>query len=51
MGIPVPVPLGVLVERSKHDGENCFHVVADEIAEILIVPEVQCPFGDLHVEH
>lgn len=47
MNIPVPVPLGVFVERSKHDGENRLHVVADKVAEILIVPEVQCPFSDL----
>lgn len=41
--------LGVFVERREHDGKDCLHIVAHEVAEILVVPEVQSPFGDLEV--
>ena len=47
--IPIPVALGVLIEGSKHDGENDVNVVADKVAEILVVPEVQGSLGDLEV--
>lgn len=47
--IPVPVPLGILIQGRKHDGKNNFHVIADEIAEVFVVPEVQCALRDLEV--
>ena len=37
---PVPVALGVLVERGEHNGKNGFHIVAYEVAEIFVVPEI-----------
>ncbi len=46
---PVPVTLGVLVERGKHDGQDDFDIIADQVAEVLVVPEVERPFGDLEV--
>lgn len=41
--------LGILVERREHDGQNDLHVVAYEIAEVFVVPEVQCTLSDLEV--
>lgn len=41
--------LGVLVKGREHDREDNLHVVADEIAEILVVPEVKGPLGNLEV--
>lgn len=38
--IPVPMPLGVFVERCEHDGQDGFYIIADEVTEILVVPEV-----------
>lgn len=46
--LPIPVTFGILVQRRKHDGEDNFHIVADEIAEVLIVPEVKSPLGHLY---
>ena len=39
-GIPIPVTLGVLIKGSKHDRKDDVNIVADEVAEILIVPEI-----------
>ena len=47
--IPVPVAFRVFVERGKHDGKNDLDVVADQIAEVLVVPEVEGSLGDLEV--
>ena len=41
------MPLGVLIQRRKHDGQDDFDIVANEIAEILVVPEVEGSFSDL----
>lgn len=38
--LPVPMALGVLVKRSEHDREDGFHIIADEVAEVFVVPEV-----------
>jgi hypothetical protein len=43
------VSLRILVERRKHDWQNDFHVIADEIAEIFIVPKVKRTLCDLEV--
>jgi hypothetical protein len=32
--------LGVFVQRSEHDWQNDLDVVANEVAEVLIVPEI-----------
>lgn len=40
---------GVLVKWRKHDRQNGLHVVTDQIAEVLIVPEVQSTLRNLHV--
>jgi len=47
MDVPVPVALGVLVEWCKHDRQNHIDVVANEIAKVLIVPEVESSLGNL----
>jgi len=39
--------LGVLIKRCKHDGKDGVDIVANEVAEILVVPEVECSFSDL----
>lgn len=44
---PVPVALRVLVEWGEHDRQDNVDIVADEIAEILVVPEVECSFSHL----
>lgn len=49
MHLPIPVALGIFVKRRKHDRENDFNIVADQVAEILVVPEVQRPLGNLKV--
>lgn len=41
--------LGILIERSKHNGQNNLHIVADQIAEVLVVPEVKSTFCDLEM--
>jgi hypothetical protein len=41
------VTLRILVEGSKHDGQNSLHVITYEIAEVLVVPEIECPFCNL----
>ena len=43
------MPLGVLVERREHDWEYDFDIVADQIAEVLVVPEIKGSFGNLEV--
>jgi len=45
--LPVPVSFRVLVEWRKHDWQNDINVVADQVAEILVIPEVKCSLGDL----
>jgi hypothetical protein len=47
--LPVPMALGILIERSKHNRKNYLNIVADKVAEILIVPEVQSSFCDLEM--
>lgn len=47
---PVPVPLGVLVERRKHDWQYDVHVVCHQITEILVVPKVECTLRNLYVD-
>lgn len=39
--------LGILIKRSKHDGENDFDIVTDKVAEVLVVPKVKCSLSDL----
>lgn len=37
----------VLIEWLKHDWQDDFNVVANEIAEVFVVPEVQCSLRNL----
>jgi hypothetical protein len=46
--IPVPMTLRVLVQWRKHDRKDHFHVVADKIAEVLIIPEVERSLRNLN---
>jgi hypothetical protein len=32
---------GVFIERCEHDGKDDFNVVADEVAKVFIVPEIE----------
>jgi len=41
--------LRVLVERREHNRQDNLDIVADEIAEILVVPEVEGSLGNLKV--
>ena len=45
--VPIPMALRVFVQRSEHDRQNNFNIVADEVAKVLVVPEVERAFGDL----
>lgn len=45
--IPVPVAFRVLIKRCKHDRQNGLDIVADEVTEVLVIPEVQCTFCHL----
>ena len=47
MDLPVPMTLGVLVERCEHDWENDLNIIADQVTEVLVVPEIQGSFCDL----
>lgn len=38
--LPIPVPFRVFEQGGKHDGENDFDIVADQVAKVLVVPEV-----------
>jgi hypothetical protein len=46
---PIPVRLGVLVERREDDGEDDGDVVSHEVDDILVVPIVQRTLCDLEV--
>lgn len=39
--------LGVLEQRREHDWQNDLNIIADQVAEVFIVPEVECTLGDL----
>ena len=41
--------LRVLIERREHDREDDFDVVTDQVAEIFVVPEIECSLGDLRL--
>jgi hypothetical protein len=47
--IPIPVALRVLIQGSKHDRQYDLDVIANQIAEVLVVPEVQRSLSDLEV--
>lgn len=49
--LPVPMAFRILVQRREHDREDDFHVIADEIAEIFIVPKVKSPLRHLQRLH
>lgn len=40
LNVPVPVTFRVLIEWLKHDWQDDFDIVADEVAEVFVVPEV-----------
>jgi hypothetical protein len=42
--------LGVFVQWSEHDGQDYVDVIADKVAEVLVVPEVKCTFRDLDTD-
>jgi hypothetical protein len=43
------VTFGVLIQGREHDREDGLHVVADQIAKVFVVPEIQCSLGDLEM--
>ena len=45
--IPIPMALRVFVQRSEHDRQDNFDIVADEVAKVFVVPEVERTFRDL----
>lgn len=45
--LPVPMAFRVFIQRCKHDGQDDFDVVADEVAEVFIVPEIESSLGHL----
>ena len=47
----VPVILGVSIQRGKHDGKNCYSIVAHQTHDILVVPVVKSSFRNLHTQN
>jgi hypothetical protein len=43
------VALRVLIQRCKHDRKNDIDIVADQVAEVLIVPEIESSLGNLEM--
>jgi hypothetical protein len=41
------VALGILEQRREHDWQNDLNIIADQVAKIFIVPEVERTLGDL----
>ena len=41
--------LGVLVQGRKHDRQYGLDIITDEVAEVFIIPEIQCSFGNLEM--
>jgi hypothetical protein len=41
--------LGVLVQRREHDWKDNLDVIRHQVAEVLVVPEVKGPLGDLEM--
>jgi hypothetical protein len=39
--------LRVLIERCEHNRQDNLHIVANQVAKVFVVPEVQCALGDL----
>jgi hypothetical protein len=39
--------LRVLIKRSEHDREDGFHIIADEVAEVFVVPEIESALSNL----
>jgi hypothetical protein len=37
---PIPMALGVFIQRRKHDRQDSLDVVADQVAEIFIIPKI-----------
>jgi hypothetical protein len=40
---------GVFIEGSKHDGKDDFHIIADQVAEVFVIPKVERPLCYLEV--
>lgn len=47
--LPVPVPFRVFVQWCKHDWQDHLDIVANEIAKVLVIPEIQGALGNLNV--
>lgn len=45
--LPVPMTFRILVQWRKHNGQYGLNIITDQVAEVFIVPEVECSFGDL----
>jgi hypothetical protein len=43
--------LGILEQRWEHDRQNGLDIVADQVAKIFIVPEIEGTFGNLWRRH
>lgn len=39
--------LRVLKQRREHDRQNHFDIIADEVAKVFVIPEIQGTLGDL----
>lgn len=45
--VPIPMALGVFIQRRKHDRQDSLDIVANQVAEIFIVPKIQSPLSNL----
>lgn len=46
--LPVPMSFRIFVQGRKHDRQYHLDIVANQIAKVFVVPEVECAFGDLY---
>ena len=44
---PIPVTFRIFVKWGEHDGKDHVNIVTDQVAKVLVVPEVQSTFGNL----
>lgn len=45
--LPIPMAFRVLVERCEHDREDDFNIVADKVAKVFVVPEIESTLCNL----
>lgn len=47
--LPIPMAFWVLVKWGEHDRQDNLNIIADQVAEVLVVPEVESTLGYLEM--